>query len=543
MTRRSSTRTPTRRRCWRRTRSCRSSRPTPRTAGRDVETRDISLAGRDPRQLPRPPRPTSSGSATRWPSSASWPRRPRRTSSSCRTSAPRSRSSRRPIAELQAQGYALPDYPDDPKTDEEKDVRAALRQGQGQRRQPGAARGQLRPPRARRRSSSTPATHPHSMGAWSPDSKTNVAHMTADDFRSNEKSVGHRRRRHAAHRAASPTTARPPCCASRCRCWPARSSTRTVMRVAALREFLTAQIARAKAEDVLFSVHLKATMMKVSDPIIFGHVVRAFFPRLFAEYGDALAEAGLSPNDGLGGMLKGIESLPRGRRRSRPPSRPGIADGPGPGDGRLRQRHHQPARAERRDRRRLDAGDDPHLRPHVGPGRQGGRHAGRDPRQQLRRHLPGRHRRLPRQRRLRPGHHGLGAQRRADGAGGRGVRQPRQDLRDRPPRARSASSTGPATRCSSTTVGAGDIWRMCQTKDVPIRDWVKLAVTRARATGDPAVFWLDETRAHDANLIAKVKAYLADHDTERPATSRSWRRSTRSRSRSSGSARARTPSR
>ena len=146
------------------------------------------------------------------------------------------------------------------------------------------------------------------------------------------------------------------------------------------------------------------------------------------------------------------------------------------------QRHHQPARAERRHRRRLDAGDDPHLGPHVGPGRQGGRHPRRHPRQQLRRHLPGRHRRLPRQRRLRPDDDGLGAQRRPHGAGGRGVRQPRQDVRDRRPPARCASSTRPATVLLEHSVGAGDIWRVCQTKDVPIRDWVKLAVTRARAS-------------------------------------------------------------
>ena len=106
-------------------------------------------------------------------------------------------------------------------------------------------------------------------------------------------------------------------------------------------------------------------------------------------------------------------------------------------------------------------------------------------------------------------------ERRADGAGGRGVRLPRQDLRDRRRPARSASSTRPATRCSSTTSSAGDIWRACQTKDVPIRDWVKLAVTRARATGDPAVFWLDETRAHDANLIAQGPDLPRDrHDTD-----------------------------
>ena len=137
------------------------------------------------------------------------------------------------------------------------------------------------------------------------------------------------------------------------------------MRVAALREFLTAQIARAKDDDVLFSIHLKATMMKVSDPIIFGHVVRAFLPEVFAQYGDVLARAGLSPNDGLGGILAGIESLPEGEEIKKAIEQ-GLADGPPAGDGRLRPRHHQPARAVRRHRRRLDAGHDPHLRPHVG---------------------------------------------------------------------------------------------------------------------------------------------------------------------------------
>ena len=141
------------------------------------------------------------------------------------------------------------------------------------------------------------------------------------------------------------------------------------MDVAALRRFLTEQIARAKADDVLFSVHLKATMMKVSDPIIFGHVVQAFFPTLFEQYGEQLAAAGISPNDGLGALLNAVAALPGGATRSgRGRRRPGRR--PADGDGRLRPRHHQPARPVRRHHRRLDARHDPHERPHVGPGRQ-----------------------------------------------------------------------------------------------------------------------------------------------------------------------------
>ena len=254
--------------------------------------------------------------------------------------------------------------------------------------------------------------------------------------------------------------------------------------------------------------------MKVSDPIIFGHVVRAFLPEVFATYGDQLAAAGLSPNNGLGAILDGLDKLPETPRRDQGGHRAGPRRRPAPRDGQLRQGHHQPPRAQRRHRRRLHAGDDPHLRPHVGPGRRGARHPRRHPRQLLRRRLPGRHRRLPRQRRLRPDHHGLGAQRRPHGAEGRGVRQPRQDLRDRPRRARSRSSNSAGEVLMAHDVAAGDIWRACQTKDAPIRDWVKLAVTRARASQTPAVFWLDHERAHDRNLIELVQRYLGEHDTE-----------------------------
>ena len=214
------------------------------------------------------------------------------------------------VAELRSKGYDVPDYPDDPQTDEERDVRArydrikgsavnpVLREGNSDRRAPHSVKEYAR-------------KHPHSMGAWSPDSKTNVAHMTADDFRSNERSVvidadGVLRIEFVGAdgtttvlREAVPVLA-------------GEVVDATFMNVAALREFLTAQIARAKADDVLFSVHLKATMMKVSDPIIFGHVVRAFFPDLFDEFGDLLAGADISPNDGLGHLLTAAARLPEG---------------------------------------------------------------------------------------------------------------------------------------------------------------------------------------------------------------------------------------
>ena len=213
------------------------------------------------------------------------------------------------VAELQGQGFDLPDYPDNPATDEEREVRArydkvkgsavnpVLREGNSDRRAPASVKQYAR-------------NHPHSMGAWSGDSKTNVAHMSADDFRSSETSAvigqdGSLRIELVAEdgtrsvlRESVPVLA-------------GEVVDATALHVAALDEFLAAQIARAKAEGVLFSVHLKATMMKVSDPIIFGHVVRAFLPEVFDRYGGLIAEAGLSPNNGLGSILAGVESLDR----------------------------------------------------------------------------------------------------------------------------------------------------------------------------------------------------------------------------------------
>ncbi|MFD7619891.1 NADP-dependent isocitrate dehydrogenase [Streptomyces sp. NPDC059802] len=415
------------------------------------------------------------------------------------------------IAELQAQGYALPDYPDDPQTDEDKDVRArydkvkgsavnpVLREGNSDRRAPASVKNYAK-------------AHPHRMGKWSADSKTNVATMGVDDFRSTEKSTviaeAGSLRIELAGDDGSTTVLREsvPVLAG-------EVVDVAVMRVAALREFFTAQVARAKAEGVLFSVHLKATMMKVSDPIIFGHVVRAFFPNTFAKYGEALVAAGLSPNDGLGAILKGLDSVPHVGAEIKASFEAELAEGPAlamvdsdkgitnlhvPSDvivdasmpAMIRTSGHMwgPDGEEADtlavlpdssyagvyqvviDDCRANGAFDPSTMgsvPNVGLMAQKAEEYGSHDKTF---EIPA-----------------TGTVRVLDGSGDVVLEQ---------------------------AVGAGDIFRMCQAKDLPIQDWVKLAVTRARATGVPAVFWLDEDRAHDAQLIAKVKTYLADHDTD-----------------------------
>jgi isocitrate dehydrogenase len=414
------------------------------------------------------------------------------------------------IAELKQQGYALPDYPDDPATDEEREIRARYDRVKGS-----AVNPVLREGNSDRRAApsvkSYARNHPHRMGAWSPDSKTNVATMGADDFRTTERSAvidadGALRIELAAEdgtttvlRESVPVEAGEVVDAS-------------VMRVAPLRAFLTEQVARAKAEGVLFSVHLKATMMKVSDPIIFGHVVRAFFPRSFAAHGDALAAAGLSPNDGLGAILGGLDSLPNGAE-IRASFESELAEGPAlamvdsdrgitnlhvPSDvivdasmpAMIRTSGHMwgPDGKEADtlavipdssyagvyqvviDDCRANGAFDPATMgsvPNVGlMARKAEEYGSHDKTFEV---------------------PAAGTVRVVDQSGAVVLEQP---------------------------VAAGDIFRVCQTKDIAIRDWVKLAVTRARATGDPAVFWLDEGRAHDASLIGKVRAYLPEHDTE-----------------------------
>ncbi|MFC8238746.1 NADP-dependent isocitrate dehydrogenase [Streptomyces sp. NPDC056661] len=415
------------------------------------------------------------------------------------------------IAELQEQGYALPDYPDDPQTDEDKDVRArydkikgsavnpVLREGNSDRRAPASVKNYAK-------------AHPHRMGAWTADSKTNVATMGVDDFRSTEKSVV----------IAEPDTLRIELVGDDGTTTVLRESVpvlagevvdASVLRAAPLREFLTAQIARAKAEGVLFSVHLKATMMKVSDPIIFGHVVRAFFPKTFAKYGETLAAAGLSPNDGLGGILKGLDSVPDLGAEIKASFEAELAEGPAlamvDSDKGITNLHvpsdvivdaSMPAMIRTSGHMWGPDGKEADTLAVLPDSSYSGvyqvviddcrAHGAYDPSTMGSVSNVG----LMAQKAEEYGSHDktfeipvTGTVRLVDQAGNAVLEQ---------------------------QVSQGDIFRACQVKDLPIQDWVKLAVTRARATGVPAVFWLDETRAHDAQVIAKVKTYLADHDTD-----------------------------
>ncbi len=414
------------------------------------------------------------------------------------------------IAELQGKGYNLPDFPDNPTSDDDKNIRTrydklkgsavnpVLREGNSDRRAPASVKQYAK-------------NHPHLMGAWSPDSKTNVAHMTADDFRANETSAVTDRagslRIELVTNEGNSTVLREsvPVLAG-------EVVDATALHVAALNEFLAAQIARAKADGVLFSVHLKATMMKVSDPIIFGHVVRAFLPEVFDRYGETLAAAGLSPNNGLAGILAALNAIESGAE-IKAAIEQGLANGPElamvdsskgitnlhvPSDvivdasmpAMIRTSGHMwgPDGAEHDTLAVLPdssyAGiyqvviDDCRAHGAYDPTTMGT---------------------VP--------NVGLMAQA-AEEYGS-------HDKTFEIPSAGTVEVTDDAgVVVLETPVAAGDIWRMCQTKDAPIKDWVKLAVSRARATGWPTVFWLDSSRAHDANLISKVNLYLAEHDTD-----------------------------
>jgi isocitrate dehydrogenase len=416
------------------------------------------------------------------------------------------------IAELQGQGYALPDYPDNPSSDEETDIRSrydkikgsavnpVLREGNSDRRAPLSVKNYAR-------------QNPHSMGAWTPESKTNVAHMDAEDFRNNEKSLvieadGNIKIQFVKEDGTVKVLKR---------AFPVLAGEvidGTVMRAAALDEFLAAQVARAKDEGVLFSAHLKATMMKVSDPIIFGHVVKAYFSELFDTYGEQIAAAGLSPNNGLASILNGLENLPEDiRGEVEAAIQKGLNDGPelamvdsDKGITNL----HVPS----------DVIVDASMPAMI---RSSGHMWGRDGQEaDTLAVLPD------------SSYAGI-YQVVIDDCRAHGAFDPttmgtvpnvglmaqaaeEYGSHDKTFEIQSAGTVQVVDESGTVLiehqVAPGDIWRACQTKDVPIRDWVKLAVTRARASSTPAVFWLDKTRAHDAQMIAKVEEYLKDHDTE-----------------------------
>ncbi|WP_020210082.1 NADP-dependent isocitrate dehydrogenase [Gilvimarinus chinensis] len=416
------------------------------------------------------------------------------------------------IKELQQQGYKLPDYPSEPKTDEEKSIAArydkvkgsavnpVLREGNSDRRAPASVKEYAR-------------KNPHSMGAWSKDSKSHVAHMSEGDFFGSEKSVT----------LPAATTAKiefekadgsKEVLKDGLALQAGEIVDAAVMSAKSLRAFLAEAIADAKEQGVLFSLHMKATMMKVSDPIIFGHAVSVFFKDLFEKYSAEFKELGVDPTYGFGDVLANIEKLPADKRAEVEADIKAIlAAGPemamvnsdkgitnlhvpndviidasmpaairssgqmwGP-DGKLHDtkytipdRCYAGVYAETIDFCKENGAFDPTTMgsvPNVG---------------------------LMAQKAEEYGSHdktfemsGAGTVRVIDADGNVLLEQ---------------------------AVEEGDIFRACQVKDAPIKDWVKLAVNRARATGTPAVFWLDKNRAHDAELIKKVEAYLPEHDTE-----------------------------
>lgn len=415
------------------------------------------------------------------------------------------------IAELQSQGFALPDYPEDPSTDAERGIQArynkvkgsavnpVLREGNSDRRAPAAVKAYAR-------------NNPHSMGAWTSDSTSEVTTMASGDFAHNEKSVTVPAATTVdiEHVAADGTVTK---LKSGLALEAGEIIDGTVLSKAALLSFLAEQIDDAKAKGLLFSLHMKATMMKVSDPIIFGHAVNVFFKDLFAKHGATFERLGVDVRNGFGDLVSKIADLPDAERAAIEAdiaavyaSRPGMAmvdsdkgitnlhvpsdviiDASMPAmirtsgcmwnaEGKLQatkavipDSSYAGVYAAVFDDCKAHGAYDPTTMgsvPNVG---------------------------LMAQKAQEYGSHDKTFEIAADG------------------NVRIVDASG-ATLIEHS-VKAGDIWRGCQVKDAPVQDWVKLAVTRARASKTPAIFWLDANRAHDAQLIAKVKTYLADHDT------------------------------
>ncbi|MGJ4133970.1 NADP-dependent isocitrate dehydrogenase [Corynebacterium macclintockiae] len=416
------------------------------------------------------------------------------------------------IAELQKAGYDLPDYPSEPQTDEERDAQArydsvkgsavnpVLRQGNSDRRAPKAVKSFAR-------------KHPHSMGKWSPESKTNVATMEADDFRHNEKSViidGDDTLRIQLVKPNGETQV----LKESLPVLDKEIIDATVMRADALSTFFRAQVARAKAEGVLFSVHLKATMMKVSDPIMFGHAVRAYFADVFEQYGDKLLPAGLNGENGLGAILDALDAGEvEGAAEIREAFDKALADGPDlamvNSDKGITNLHvpsdvivdaSMPAMI-RTSGQMWNKNDETQDTLAVLPDSS---YAGIyqvviDDCRKNGAFDPTTMGTVP--------NVGLMAQKAEEyGSHDKTFRIEAEG--------RVQVLNGAGDVLMEHEVAEGDIWRACQTKDIPLQDWVKLAVTRARATGAPAVFWLDPKRGHDVNVQKQVETYLKDHDTE-----------------------------
>jgi len=416
------------------------------------------------------------------------------------------------IKELQGKGYKLPDYPEDPKTDAEKEIKArydkikgsavnpVLREGNSDRRAPLSVKQHAK-------------KHPHKMGPWTPDSKTHVAHMTRGDFRSNEKSMtvadATDARIEFVGQDGKTTVLKP-----KLSLQAGEVIDATFMSRRALRQFLEEQIEDAQKQGVLFSLHMKATMMKVSDPKIFGHAVSVYYKDVFDKHAAVFQKLGVDPDNGLGDLYAKIKSLPDDQRhaieadiREVYKKRPALAMvNSDKGITNL----HVPSDVI------IDASMPPMIRD---SGKMWGpdgklhdtkavipdssyapvyheivefckKHGAFDPRTMGS---------VPNVGLMAQAAEEYGSHDKTFKAPGNGT-------------IRVVTASGQALL--EHKVEEGDIWRMCQVKDAPIQDWVKLAVNRAKATGAPAVFWLDKNRAHDAELIKKVNRYLPNHDTK-----------------------------
>jgi len=416
------------------------------------------------------------------------------------------------IAELQAKGYDLPDYVEEPGNDDEADAKArydkikgsavnpVLREGNSDRRAPGAVKKYAQ-------------QNPHSMGPWSSDTASHVSTMGENDFRSNEKSTtiaadGSLTIEHvAADGAITVLKSDIPVLAG-------EVVDATFMNVAALRTFLAAEVADAKAKGILFSLHMKATMMKVSDPIIFGHAVQVFFADVFAKHGAALDAAGVNVNNGFGNLLGALESLDADTRAAiEADIAAAYENGPDlamVNSDRGITNLHVPSDVI------IDASMPAMIRTSGQMWNKNGEL------QETKAVIPdSSYADLYAQTFSFCAEHGafdpttMGT---VPNVGLMAQKAEEYGSHDKTFEVEAAGTVRVVDNTGNTLfeheVQAGDIWRMCQVKDAPVRDWVKLAVNRARATGWPAIFWLDENRAHDAELIKKVNAYLPDHDID-----------------------------
>ncbi|WP_300020972.1 NADP-dependent isocitrate dehydrogenase [uncultured Maribacter sp.] len=415
------------------------------------------------------------------------------------------------IKELQSKGYNLPNYPDEPKNDEEKEIKAkydkikgsavnpVLREGNSDRRAPRAVKNYAK-------------QNPHSMGAWSPSSKTHVATMGDGDFQANEKSLTLNDATSMQIKLVSENSET--ILKDNLGLLKGEIIDATVMNKTALLDFLEKEVKDAKDKGVLFSVHLKATMMKVSDPIIFGHVVETFLKPVFVKYADTFDTLGISPNDGLASLYQKIEKLPASEKDAIIKDLDvALANGPDlamvNSDKGITNLHvpsdiiidaSMPAMIRNSGQMWNKEGKTQDTKAVIPDSSYAGiysatinfckEHGAFDPTTMGT---------VP--------NVGLMAQKAEEYGSHDKTFEIKQagtvQVVDVP--------TGNVLM--EHAVNAGDIWRMCQVKDAPIEDWVKLAVSRAKATNDPAIFWLDENRAHDAELIKKVNTYLAKEDT------------------------------